>query len=275
MSNANTLDHDFSHLLVSCAQNQQPTINEDGINQLAQWYDTELNIRPELSDQLLATHTEQWAECIAGHRAHLHEWYSFMATDIDIDTMATFLLENVHHPTFIDLLQKILSIQFLPDAVSAVQENIDDEFQPEPHANLMKRMMMAVKERASDSLPLQMYPSLINRTLIFYYGYYLKPWHLVGSLFATEQMGTYRVICMRQALERLKLTQQELAFTVIHSECDEHHADDWLQRVIVPSIEQRPELKPLIAAGIAQCLETSGIYLDFLLARARHNGFVK
>ncbi|MBB3060607.1 iron-containing redox enzyme family protein [Microbulbifer rhizosphaerae] len=258
-----------TELLKTCAEQLGSSLPTEFAEILIRWRQQTFTAPSPFLKELLATNPIQWDKSIAAHRAHSHPWYDFISSTIDIDNMASFLLENKYYPTFIALLEKILDIQFTDDAVSAVQENIDDEFEPEPHANLMRKMMMAVKKRAAEPIRLDDYPALNDRTLIFYYGYYLEPWHLVGSLFATEQMGTHRVICMKTGLERMGLSADELEFTTVHSECDEHHADDWLQRVIMPSIEARPELLNRIAAGIAECLDTSALYLDYVHERAQ------
>ena len=182
--------------------------------------------------------------------------------------MAVFLLENRHYPVFLHLLEAIRGVQIYEDGRKAVEENIADEHEPVPHADLMRRMMEAVRSRAREKLELASYPALADRTLVFYYGYFRDPWHLVGSVFATERMGTRRVRCMDRALRRLGLSDHELAFTTTHSECDDHHATDWLVRVIVPSIERQPEVRESIARGIAECLDTSRRYLDFVFRRA-------
>lgn len=221
-----------------------------------------------LTERFLATPISGWDGLIADHAAHKHSWYDYIAEEITIDEMAVFLLENVHYPVFLRLLETIRSVQFIDDAVAAVDENIADENEPEPHAELMRRMMNAVSDRARHPLPLEEYPSLVDRTLVFYYGCFVEPWHLVGSVFATERMGTRRVQAMYQGLKRLGLTDHELAFAIIHSECDEHHAGDWLERVIEPSVAERGELRAPVASGIAACLETSRVYLDYLVQRA-------
>lgn len=258
----------LAELVALCADRQRAELPPDAKRMLVDWHRGVFTERSEFLQELLSSPTETWDRAIGAHRAHAHDWYLFVRDVIDVDNMASFLLENSHYPTFMVLLEKIRDVQFTDDAVAAVQENIDDEYQPEPHANLMARLMMAVKARASDPLVLDVYPEVIDRTLIFYYGHFTSPWHLVGSLFATEQMGTHRVVCMRDGLQRMGLTAHELEFTTVHADCDEQHADDWLQRVIIPSVETRPELRPIIAEGIAQCLDTSAVYLDYLLRRA-------
>ena len=221
----------------------------------------------EVLERFLTTPLPYWEELVVQHDAHEHAWYDFFSDDITIDEAAEFLLENQYYPAFLPLLDRIAEVQICTEAVHAIAENIADEHQPQPHAELMRRLMQAVRARARHGLVLGQYPSLIDRTLVFYYGYYCNPWHLVGSVFATERMGTRRVACMDQGLRRLGLSNHELAFTIVHSQCDDHHASDWLQRVIIPSVELQPGLRHAIAEGIAACLVTSDDYLSYLLRR--------
>lgn len=275
MSSNNALAIESQSLLLSvCSKQLGASLDTKASAELKDWH-TQFYLQqstPEncgFFEELSSVPAEQWEALIERHRAHKHPWYDYIAQEITIDEMASFLLENQYYPTFIELLKKIEDIQFIEDGRAAVKENIDDEFQPAPHAELMKRMMLAVKARAKTPVVLDSYSSLIDRTLVFYYGYYIQPWHLVGSVFATEHMGTHRVISMGAGLSRLGLSDEELEFTIVHSECDEHHADDWMARVIIPSIKKDQSLLPLIAAGIAECLDSSARYLDYLLERAR------
>ena len=87
-------------------------------------------------------------------------------------------------------------------------------------------------------------------------------------MFATERLGTRRVICMGDGLKRLGLTEHERMFTTIHAQCDDHHAGDWLERVILPSTIADEDLRERIASGVVACLETSRDYLDYLSNRA-------
>jgi len=221
-----------------------------------------------LAMRLVASGLAEWDAAVTAHEAHRHYWYDFVEDEITIDEMAGFLLENGHYPSFLALLERIRDAQFLDDARAAIDANIADEQRPEPHAELMRRLMMGVKRRARPDIPLTHPPALVDRTLVFYYGYFCDPWHLVGSVFATETLGTRRVICMGRGLERLGLSEHERMFTTIHAECDDHHAGDWLERVIRPSIASDESLRPRIAAGVAACLDTSHAYLDFLSNRA-------
>src|SRR5262245_10248380 len=221
----------------------------------------------ETIEQFVAAPLADWESLITEHAAHRHVWYDFFRDDITIDEAATFLLENRNYPAFLNLLQKIAEVQICKEAVAAIAENIADEHEPEPHVQLMRRLMQAVRARARQDLTLLQHPTLVERTLVFYYGFYCNPWHLVGSVFATESMGTRRVVRMDQGLRRLGLRSHELAFTTIHSQCDDHHASDWLEQVITPSVVRQPGLRRAIAEGVATCLVTSNDYLTFLLKR--------
>src|SRR5262249_17242913 len=128
--------------------------------------------------------------------------------------------------------------------------------------------MVAIKERGGVGLSVDLGQSLIDRTLIFYYGYYCDVWNLVGSLFATEMMGQHRMARMGAGLTRLGFQPSELEFIRVHIECDAGHARDWMECVLLPSIRAKPEVRAPIAAGIATCLVTSGLYLDDLSRRA-------
>jgi hypothetical protein len=255
-------------LLERCAQGVQTgrlsTDDQDGLRRWNAALDPRI---AGVARELLARSTRRWDVAVAAHEAHRHFWYDFVRDEITIDEMAAFLLENRHYPSFLALLERIRDVQFVADARAAIDENIADEHQPEPHAELMRRLMMAVKERARPDLVLTQFPALVDRTLVFYYGYFCDPWHLVGSMFATERLGTRRVICMGEGLRRLGLSEYERMFTTIHAQCDDHHAGDWLERVIVPSTAFDEGICTRIANGLAACLETSRDYLDSLSDR--------
>src|SRR5262245_35037025 len=229
-------------------------LSEAERRRLGSWYSQAC--RPSRSaENLLSTPPAEWEALILRHPAHRHEWYGFIKDEITVDELAQFLLENHRYPTFLRLLEAIAAVQTCEDGRRAVQENITDEQEPVPHAGLMRSLMGAVRRRARPDLELTAHPTLVDRTLVYYYGYYCDPWHLVGSVFATERMATRRVRCMDDGLLRLGFDEDARAFTITHSECDDHHARDWLERVIVPSIERDETLRAPIATGIAACID--------------------
>jgi hypothetical protein len=255
-------------LLQRCAEKLAvEQLGADDLDLLEQWRGRVTQRSARAIEQFVAAPLADWEGLITRHAAYRHAWYDYFSDDITIDEAAVFLLENRSFPAFLRLLEKIGEVQICSEAVAAIAENIADEHEPEPHAELMRRLMQAVRGRARHDLALVQHPTLVDRTLVFYYGYYCNPWHLVGSVFATERMGTRRVVCMDQGLRRLGLTSHELAFTTIHSQCDDHHASDWLERVIIPSVVLQPGLRRPIAEGVATCLVTSNEYLTYVLTR--------
>jgi Iron-containing redox enzyme len=131
-----------------------------------------------------------------------------------------------------------------------------------PHAELMGRLMGVLKARVGEGLRLEVYPTLVDRTLVFYYGYYLDVWSLIGSLYVTETVAFHRLQGMNTGLQRLGLNARELEFIHIHMTCDENHARDWSDGVVGPTLNLDPSVRSSIAEGIAVCLETSARYLD-------------
>ncbi len=258
-------------LLDQCAQRIGRTLDPLAERRLRRWAEGTNRAADRLVDSLLARPEHEWTAVIFAHRAHRHDWYKELAQRATIRDFAVFLLENRAFPAFVPLLQRLLDAQICDEGRAAIQRNLADEQIPVPHAELMARLMSAVKERAGADLRLESYPSLVNRTLVFYYGYYCDPWHLVGSLFATEAMAYRRVTRMGAGLARLGLDEADMEFIRIHSNCDDEHARDWIDGVIVPSVRMQAALRPAIATGIATCLETSARYLDDLLSRARRD----
>jgi hypothetical protein len=209
-----------------------------------------------------------WISMILAHRAHRHPWYDLLANEVTLQEFATFMLENRSFPPFLPLAERVLKAQICDQARAALQRNIDDEQVPVPHAELMQRLMGALRARAGDDLRLEIYPSLIDRTLVYYYGYYLDPWGLVGAMYVTEAVACHRLHAMNTGLQRLGLRPHDLEFIHVHMNCDEDHARDWSDCVIGPTVKLNPILRTNIAQGIAVALETSARYLDRLVERA-------
>ena len=231
------------------------------------WWSKQQGMVNGLIAGLLTLRTHDWTEQIIAHRAHVHEWYALLADDVDQDEFAAFMLENKHFPAFLPMAERVLEAQITPQGREALRRNIADEQEPVSHADLMRRLMMALRERASPTLALASFSELTDRTLAFYYGYFRDPWALVGALYVTEVVALERLKAMNTGLRRLGLDDHALEFISIHMTCDEDHAREWSDEVIAPSIARQPELAAGIAAGIAVTLDSSARYLDALVAR--------
>jgi hypothetical protein len=254
-------------LLQFCAQCMGSQLDDQHERALSAWWYEERGRCAAFAEAILSLPDADWAHAILEHRAHRHAWYDELADRVSLQEYAAFLLENRAFPAFLPLVERTLHAQVCDQGRAAVRRNIDDEQLPAPHAELARHMMQAIKAKAGD-VPLATYPSLIDRTLVFYYGYYCDPWHLVGSLCAMEVLANYRMTKMDVGLRRLGFDPADLEFIRVHLECDEGHAREWSDDVIVPSVQRNPQLRRPIAEGIAACLETSARYLDDLCARS-------
>jgi hypothetical protein len=235
---------------------------------MQRWWKAHSTESAELAATFIARPETDWTEMILEHRAHRHPWYEELAHEASLGEYAAFLLENRGFPAFLPLVQRALEAQVCDEGRAAVLRNIEDEQVPVPHAELMRRLIQAVKARIGNSVPLESFPSLVNRTLVFYYGYYCDPWHLIGSLYATEAMALHRMTQMNTGLRRLGFKPEELEFIEVHLGCDEGHASDWSNNVVQPSLRVNPDLRRPVAQGVAACLQTSAWYLDDLSRRA-------
>ncbi|MGH8472671.1 MAG: iron-containing redox enzyme family protein [Gammaproteobacteria bacterium] len=260
-----------SDLLRACVERLRSRLDAREESALRGWAEETVQRAAPLVSALLARRETEWERLMLTHRAHRHPWYDELAHRVSIQEFAAFLLENWAFPAFLPLLERTKKVQICDQGRAAIRRNLEDEQVPVPHAELMRRLIEAVKAKAGKEVRLECYPSLVDRTLVFYYGYYSDPWHLVGSLYAMEVMAHYRVTRMGVGLVRLGIEPADLEFIRIHSVCDEDHARDWREGVIAPSVRIRPPLRVSIAEGIVTCLETSARYLDDLVARA-HRG---
>jgi hypothetical protein len=255
-------------LLHLCWNNMESgQLDAVGETALRGWWKLERARVDPLVEALMSLPAAEWTEAILEHRAHRHPWYDALATEVTLEEFATFMLENRKFPMFLPLAQRALKSQICDEARAALQRNIDDEQLPVPHAELMGRLMGALKARVGEGLRLDVYPSLVDRTLVFYYGYYLDVWSLIGSLYVTEAVAFHRLQGMNTGLQRLGLNAHELEFIDIHMTCDENHARDWSDGVVGPTLNLNPSVRSSIAEGIAVCLETSARYLDSQVQR--------
>jgi hypothetical protein len=262
-------------LLDLCASNMNSgQLDTVGETALRGWWKFEREGVDPLVEALMSRPATEWTEAILEHRAHRHPWYDALATEVALEEFATFMLENHRFPAFLPLAQRALKAQICDEARAALQRNIDDEQLPVPHAELMGRLMGALKARVGEGLRLEVYPSLVDRTLIFYYGYYLDVWSLIGSLYVTEAVALHRLQGMNTGLQRLGLNAHELEFIRIHMTCDEDHARDWSDGVVGPTLNLDPSVKSRIAEGIAICLDTSARYLDRQVQRLKERRVV-
>lgn len=254
-------------LLQKCVRHMGSQLDDQNDRTLRRWWKFQAGRAAGLTASLLASPDADWPGVIAQHRAHRHPWYDQLAQEASLEEFAAYLLENQNFPGPLPLVERALQVQICNEGRAALLHNISDEHSPIPHAQLMRRLIGAVRAKAGDNLLLESFTSLVHVNLILYYGYYCDPWVLVGELYATEVMAYHRMAQMDAGLVRLGIDAGELEYIHVHLVCDEERARDWFDGVITPSVRINPALRVFIAEGIAACLDTSARYLDDLCIR--------
>src|SRR5262249_23541529 len=237
-------------LLHACVRGMGSQLSSQEEAALRRWWTIQQWRSRPLATELLAQREPAWTDAVHQHRAHRHAFFDELAERADVPEFARFMLENWALPPFLRLVERALQAQICDVSRAALIRNLRDELLPTAHAELMRTLMMAIKERAGPGLSLDLGQSLIDRTLIFHYGYYCDAWNLVGSLFATEMMGHHRMLKMGAGLTRLGFQPSELGFIRVHIECDQGHARHWMESALLPSLRTNPALPTPMAAGI-------------------------
>lgn len=74
-------------------------------------------------------------------------------------------------------------------------------------------------------------------------------YHSVGALGVVELTAPGRAKKVHQGLKRLGMSPEGQRYYLLHSAIDIKHSADWNREVILPLIEEKPELMPAIAEG--------------------------
>src|SRR5215470_8849702 len=190
-------------LLLACVERIGSQLDAEAASALERWAANSGRSAATLAAALLARPETDWETLILHHRAHRHAWFDELARRADIHDFAAYLDEIWASPAQLALLVRLRETQICDEGCAAIDRYITDEQLPVPHAHLMRRLILAVRAKAGGGTPRGFYPSLIDRTLAFYYGYYCDPWHLLGVQFANEVTSRYRMSQMGAGLERL------------------------------------------------------------------------
>ena len=260
---------DSATLLRTCAKCMKGgTLLEEAPEEaLRLWWEAEKARCAPLAGSL-ASPDADWAEAIATHRAHRHAFYEELVTSGYVHDYAQLLLESWVLPAFLPLVERVFEVQTQTEGIEALLRKIHQEQSAAGRADLMRQLTMALAVHAqADSACLDLHESLIDRSLVFYYGYFCDPWHLAGALFATEVLSPHQAAMIGAGLARLGYPPEDLHFIQARSVTDDNDPREWLQ-LFGPAMEMKPVLRETVAQGIAACLETTARYLDDLTRRA-------
>jgi hypothetical protein len=239
-------------------------------NDIHQWVSGKL--LGDLGHSLLSARSpDEWPDRILMSSAAQHPWYPYLESNAELSELSSFLEEESKMPSFVPLLRKVESVMLNDSGLEAVRDNINDELFPESHSSLFNYMINQVTEKCAPTPYLD--KVLAETNLTYYYGYFFDPCFLIGALYATELMVPRRANHIKKCMERHGFTGKALTFMEIHSAVDEKHSTDWLYRVIIPLVQNRPEVKNHIAEGIVVRLLTSKKHFSqpFLQRRKRES----
>jgi hypothetical protein len=210
---------------------------------------------------------EKLENLVLSHHSNNHEWYDLIGNRISIDDLSSFIFEESQMPSFIPLLEKLVNCIESDEIKNVVKSNIKDENFPKLHCDLFKKMAQDIFFVKTPKPLLDKYLSDTN--LVFYYGYFIDPFFLIGALYATESMVPNRAKNVLNALKRFGFSDETLTFMEIPGLVDEKHSKEWLSEVIEPIYKLFPDKVKNIQDGIYYRLDTSEKYLNRLYKQAR------
>ena len=198
-------------------------------------------------------------------RDRLPSVYRWIAREADYDQVVEFLaLEGGPDAGFDDLVAAC-QIGLSGSAKLELATNYWDEMghgDPDAvHTSLHDRLVAALDIRAVPTVELP--ESALARNALgglLSTNRWLQP-EMLGALGLIELQAGPRCRLVLQALDRCAAPADAFPFYEVHAEVDPRHGKDWLEKAIVPTIEQHPEWGGRIVRGARW---RSAVNADFL-----------
>jgi pyrroloquinoline quinone (PQQ) biosynthesis protein C len=92
---------------------------------------------------------------------------------------------------------------------------------------------------------------------------------LIGVMLTTEVMIPGRFPHQIAGWQRLGISDGLLAYFLEHTVVDEVHAEDWLDKVVMPILQTKPELMQQVAVGVYRRLNLAAAVLNKLYSHLR------
>lgn len=211
---------------------------------------------------------------IASHPASQHPFYRPYLQDHGTREDVRFLLaqETSLDPRFDDILA-LIQLGTAGSEKIEIAGNYWDEMgngeASNMHGALFAKALEAldVNDRyISDSLLLEAkLCGNLSAALTLSRRHYFKA---IGYFGVTEYLAPRRFRSLIAAWRRLELPAEGIRYHDLHVEVDAGHATGWFKNIIEPAVTRDPRVGRDIALGTLIRLNTSGRYLDALLARS-------
>lgn len=251
------------------AVEEQKALSPDQRKKLDLWLESRLEFCSSLASHFFDSNPDTWNAFIKKHQIATHSILNYFEEESSLGEITTFFKETCKVPSFTSMLAGLLNNNFPDQAMKAIQKNYDDEFKPLHHKVLLAHMMGCLEQQAP-GLSIKSDESS-NRHLGFHYGHHNDPYFLIGLLYATELVAGDRLQRIGKGMRRQGIDITQMDYITVHSQLDDHHAEEWLEEVIKPILSINPMVKSQISKGIAVILSTSVQYFDSVQQRLKHS----
>ncbi|MCE0490296.1 iron-containing redox enzyme family protein [Pantoea sp. Mb-10] len=207
---------------------------------------------------------------IAGHKSNLHPFYNdFLANHATKEHLASYITqESTLDPRFDDILAMMqigLPVQQKMELANNYYDEMGNGKVELVHSSLFSQAMTAlnideefVKQNRLDAA---LVCGNVSAALALSRRHYFKA---VGYYGVTEYMAPRRFKHVVNAWKRNNLPDVGIVYHDLHIVIDAGHANGWFNNVVIPSIDENPDVGIEIAQGALIRLNSSEKYLDQL-----------
>ncbi|MCB9759985.1 MAG: iron-containing redox enzyme family protein [Alphaproteobacteria bacterium] len=210
------------------------------------------------------------------HRSNVtHPLFRFLRDDASLDQVREFIFQETPlEMLFGDIVAMMLPGLYGP-AKAELAENFWDEVgrgvDAEVHRNL--RQDMARSLGIPDEAERRFFEGLTVEELVLVNTYLSMAadrgqlTQLIGMLLATENMIPGRFEFLIEGMRRLGVSDEAMTYLILHTTVDVGHAEGWMEQLVIPLLQARPELLPQLTLGVLRRLDAAGAVCDRLFAR--------
>jgi hypothetical protein len=179
--------------------------------------------------------------------------FDWVANDADREEMRWFVQQEVAGEAGFDDLVALTQLRMPTGPKLEMARNYWDEMGRGKEVGMHGPMLHRLAEELRiEDLPSErlVWEALALGNLLVAMAYNRRyAYHAVGALGAIELTSPTRAVKVAQGLERLGLTGDATYYFRMHSTVDIQHSQDWKMEVIMPLVQENPEVAQYIAEG--------------------------
>lgn len=232
-----------------------------------------------LSKLPAASRFREWVtEYVQSHPSNVvHPLFPFLRDTATFEQMREFILQETPLEVFFGDIIAMMMPGVYGRIKMELAKNFWDEVghavEPRVHRNLRFRLMEALQ------IPSDIHTSRIDllvREELALINMYLSLstnraalTQLLGVLLATETMIPGRFDLQILGWRRHGLGEEAMVYLTEHTTVDVEHAKEWMDSIILPLLERKPELMEEITLGVLRRLDIAGAVCDKLYERLK------